>query len=211
MNLPLCPTPLPEDIAIQLRTLAATWAASPARPEPLPDVLDNWDALIAAWAEDDSLPLFARKFKDNRGAHLAHVSGRVVIPADNTPAHWAFAQALHGACPTLDDVRRSIEGNFIPVAMILSRAERQLAALTGSRTRSENLNAAGWKLAHIKPIGLKRAIALPDVPIERLREHFRLFMSPSNMFVVPLELAGLAETAEMVGAIVAWRTARRTR
>jgi hypothetical protein len=155
------------------------------------------------------MPLFARKFRVNRGAFLTHASGRVVIPADNTPAHWAYAQALRGVCPKLDDVRQSIASNRIPVAMIITPAERRLATLMGAQIRAENLNAAGWKLAHLTPIGLKGATALPDVPIGRLREHFRLFLSPSNMFVIPLALAGLAETAEAVEAIVAWRAARR--
>jgi hypothetical protein len=210
MTLPTCPTPLPSNVTDLLRALAAEWAASPARPEPAPDVLDQWDQLIAAWAADESLPLFARKFKGNRGAFLTHATGRVVIPADNTPAHWAHAQALRGVCPTLDDVRQSIAGNRIPVAMIMPPAERKLATLTGSRTKAENMNAVGWNLAHIKPIGLKGATALPNVPIARLREHFRLFMSPSNMFVIPLALAGLGETVEAVEAIVAWRAARRS-
>lgn len=190
MTLPTCPGLLPQDLVGPLRQLAVAWAASPARPEPTSAVLDQWDKLIAAWAADESLPLFARKFKNNRGAYFAHVSGRVVVPTDNTPAHRAYAQALRGVCPTLADVYRSIESNDIPVAMIVSRAERQLATLTGARTRSENLNAAGRKLAHIKPIGLRRAVALADVPIERLREHFRLFLSPSNMFVVPWRWPG---------------------
>jgi hypothetical protein len=210
MTLPTCPTPLPSNVTDLLRALAAEWAASPARPEPAPDVLAHWDQLIAAWVADDTLPLFARKFRGNRGAFLTHVSGRVVIPADNTPAHWTYAQALRGVCPTLDDVRRSMADNGIPVAMIMTPAERRLATLTGARTKAENMNAVGWKLAHIKPIVLKGATALPNVPIARLREHFRLFMSPSNMFVIPLALAGLAETVEAVEAIVAWRAARRS-
>jgi hypothetical protein len=42
---------------------------------------------------------------------------------------------------------------------------------------------------------------LADVDVDRLREHFRKFMSPSNMFVIPLKYAGLGELPEFCEAI----------
>lgn len=57
-----------------------------------------------------------------------------------------------------------------------------------------------WKVAHIDAVGLGNR-ALVDIGESTLRQHFRKLMTPSNMFVVPLKYAGLAELPEFCQAI----------
>src|SRR5579863_6499390 len=82
-----------EEIADLIKHLAHLWAQDPGRPRPTPQVSQHWDSLIAAWAEDGSLPLYVRKAGESRGSVMVHRSGRRLIPTDNSPAQWAFARA----------------------------------------------------------------------------------------------------------------------
>lgn len=192
---------LPPDLLQLVQRLADAWAVHPDRPSPRPDVLERWDALIAAWADDVSLPLFIRKVARDRGCALLHPSGRMIVPTDNSPAQWAFGKALRGEMPSLEEVRRAVDDDQIPVAMVLTVTERATAKFRRTLTAVDNLNAAGWKLGHIQRVGLGRRARLPDVAELDLRQHFRRFLSPRNMFVVPTTYAGLAELPEMCRAM----------
>lgn len=195
--LPQCPKTLPPDLTEPLRILAAAWAESELRPRPAPDVVKHWDELVQAWAADPALPLFIRKSSDNRGSLLRHVTGRQIAPVDNSPAVWAFACALRGEKPMLDEVAAAIQSNRVPVAMVLKAVERAQASLTCTLRAEHNLNTAGWKLAHIEPVGLRMTRAVEDIELARVQSHHRLLMSPSNMFLVPREWAGLGELPEV--------------
>ena len=84
--------------------------------------------------------------------------------------------------------------------MVLKGHEKKTARLIATLAKRDNLNVAGWKLAHIEPIGLQKL--QPDVcSIERLQRHLVSFLSPSNMFAVPKQWAGLGEVPEFVVAI----------
>ena len=200
-NIPTCPSILPFALEEPLRQFANSWVNSEYRPKPASDILNHWDQLIREWAECKDLPLFIRKPTLGRGQYLKHVSGRDFVPVDNSPPHWSLIQALKGQKPTLFEIREAIDKDLIPVAMILKKTEKESARLTHTRTQGENLNHHGWKLAHIEPVGLNTRIDLKDVPLSTLKEHFIKLMSPSNMFLIPLSLAGLAETEIMIEAI----------
>jgi len=135
---------------------------------------------------------------------IAHESGRALVPCDNTPAHWSFCLALRGNSPSPDQIAKDLEEDQIPVAMAFHKQERATAKYRGTRNRSENLNALGWKLAHIARVALRGRGPLESRPLASLEDHFVRFMSPRNMFVVPLPWAGLAETEEMTAAIKSW-------
>ena len=199
--LPVCPDTLPHDLQEPLKQFARTWAASSLRPAPDFQTLAHWDTLITQWSQTPDLPLLIRKPSAGRGQFLHHPSGRILVPVDNSPPHWSFLLALQGETPDLDAVRTALNNDQIPVAMILKKKEVEQAQLKHTRTKSENLNSAGWKLAHIQPVGLNNRLSLCELPIELLREHFIRLMSPSNMFVVPLSLAGLGEMPVMIDAI----------
>ena len=116
---PSAPAQLPGEMPELLRRLADLWAQDPGRPRPSPTVVEHWDSLIARWADDSSLPLLVRKPANNRGAVLVNGAGRKIIPADNSPAQWAFALAVLGETPSLAWVNEQLSADAIPIAMIL--------------------------------------------------------------------------------------------
>ena len=59
----------------------------------------------------------------------------------------------------------------------------------------------GWKVAHIDGVGLGNRTTVAELSESTLREHFRKLMRPSNMFVIPLKYAGLAELPEFCEAV----------
>jgi hypothetical protein len=196
-----CPDRLPQDIVALIEQFGRAWAGSPLRPRPSPAVMAQWSVLLEAWVEDEGLPLFVRKHSGNRGSVILHASGRALVPCDNSPAQWAFVMATAGECPTLPDIKSMFAEDAIPVAMIQKAAERASAKQRCTLSRQFSVNHHGWKLAHIQQIGLNERTAISEVPMERLVSHFRALISPSNMFVVPLAWAGIAEIEAVCRAV----------
>jgi hypothetical protein len=162
-------------------------------------IMRNWERLLDAWIADESLPLLIRKFRQNRGSMVRTAFGRSVVPTDNSPAQWAFAVAYQGECPKISDVASLLTDGRIPIAMALSSgAEKNGAVYRGLRGRCPGTAEAGWKLAHITPVGLRGRGALDGYGREALERHFRLLMSPANMLVLPAAWAGLAEVNEFL-------------
>jgi hypothetical protein len=89
----------------------------------------------------------------------------------------------------------------VPVVMIQKGVEKPLARYHCFLRKEFNVNEFGWKLAHVKPVGLNNRASLADQSIERLQAHFRVFMSPANMFVVPSAWSGLAEVESVINAV----------
>jgi hypothetical protein len=203
MTFPIAPFELPSELAQPLLQVALAWANHPKRPKPRTEVLEHWDHLIADWTADIALPLFIRKVANNRGSAVQHPSGRTLVPSDNSPAHWALALAVLGEMPTLAQVREMIAHDKIPVAMVLKGRERTIAQFVCTLNQVINPNAAGWKVAHIRAIGLASRTPIDQVSESALRDHFQRFLTPRNMFLVPRAYAGLGELPEMCSAIEA--------
>lgn len=204
MVLATCPGKLPEDLAKLVAQFAAGWAASTARPCPAPHVLDHWTQLVHAWAEAPDLPLLLRKHRSDRGTLIEHASGRTLIPSDNSAAHWAYSLASEGECPTLDDIRSWFACDRVPVVMIQKTVEREKASHHCRLSPAHDVTEKGWKLAHIDPVGLNTRVPLAALPIETLKTKFINLVSPRNMFVIPSEWGGLAETAPVIETMKAW-------
>ena len=181
-----------------LYELGRKWADDPARPRVNPNTQADWTKLIEEWAGDSTVPLLVRKSNKNRGALICGAEGRLLIPTDNSPAQWAFAWAVEGACPKLDQVHSLLQRGDLPVAMILNKDERERALYRGIGRLCLNTSTRGWKLAHIEGVGLNRSGKIESFPLSDIRTHFTKFMSPSNMFVVPAKLSGLAEVQVFV-------------
>jgi hypothetical protein len=194
------PTLTPRSIADGLTSAATGWAADPVRPSITPAVLAHWDMLLDEWGAADDLPLFVRKFNDNRGHELKHRSGRTIVPTDNSPAHWSVMSAFAGERPTLDDVRGLLQRDRIPVAMAFRRTEKDGARYRCTRSELPNPNQLGWKVAHIDDVGLGYTGDICDVAVPTLAAHHKRFLTPSNIFLVPKEYAGVAETPEFIQA-----------
>jgi hypothetical protein len=199
MALHQCPNQLSADLLKPLELLARAWATSPIRPHLLPQVVEAWDRVISEWADDDSLPLLVRKANGNRGHAMSHESGRIVVPVDNTSAQWVFRCAADDIVWSLDDVRNRF--GEIPVAQALNtrNGEKSGATYFSCNSKKKGTSAMGWRLAHIDPVGLHSQ--WQDCSLEELKVHFSLLMSPSNMFVVPMSLAGLAEVPEVIHSV----------
>jgi hypothetical protein len=69
----------------------------------------------------------------------------------------------------------------------MRKQERQNARFRCTRGKSAQLNALGWKVAHLRDVGLGYRVELRSAPIQALAGHFLRFMSPGNMFLVPLQ------------------------
>lgn len=202
-TLPACPNPLPIDLDSELKRLAVLWAKHSTRPRLDPKVSAHWDRLLELWISDESLPLFIRKREKGiaRGEITFHDSSRELVTTDNSPASWSYMAAFSGQRPSLDDVRRELDGDAIPVAMVVDREMRARARYKCCRISATSPNKLGWKVCHKRGVGLHGRTSLKQRPITDLYEHFRNFMSPSNIFLVPLFLGGLGEVPHFIEAI----------
>ena len=191
--LPTCPNEMPPEIMKAAEALALAYTKSQLRPRLEQPVLRHWDKLIDDWSDDESLPLFIRKQRANRGSLVKHLGrGRVLVPCDNSPAHWAVASAFsEGLVVTLNTIR--VTYHEIPAAMILTAVESKTAQFKATLLRKHNVNAYGWKLDHIQDVGLNSRAAIERMEMESLKQHFRLLMKPSNIILVPMALKGLGD------------------
>lgn len=137
---PLSRSPLPLEPSATLTRFAEGWMQSPMRPHPAPEVLARWDALLSQWIEEPTISLLIRKYNDNRGHALHHSYGRILVPADNSPAQWVFALALNGYCPSLEQLSLQLTTGELPVAMALGTKERE-GAVCCINTRYERIGA----------------------------------------------------------------------
>ena len=97
-RLPTSPSVLPGAIDALLSQLADAWAGSEIRPKVPADISAHWDALIEECLASKDLPLFVRRWgrAEARGQIVQHISGRQLVPSDNTLANWVFVQAYAG-------------------------------------------------------------------------------------------------------------------
>jgi hypothetical protein len=198
--IPRAPTIAPESIRTGIALAAEAWFRDPGRPRIDEGVVRQWDELLHSWAESDDMPILVRKARGNRGHAVIHQSGRILVPADNSPAHWTIALAFSACCPSLADVREALRSDGIPIAMVLKADEKLGAAYRCTRQAAHGPNDQGWKVAHIHDVGLGFTGNIQDLPPPVLMSHFLRFLSPGNMFLVPKEYAGIAETPEFLEA-----------
>jgi hypothetical protein len=180
--------------------LVKLWVQNRESPRPRTDVRRHWETLIEDWANTDSLPLYVRKARGNRGSIIRHEEGRSLVPTDNSPAIWAFVLACTGEKPSLKKIKNMVDGDHIPIAFTLSSEEKKRPGYncTLSELMKNYPNSAGWKFAHIQDVGLKSRRQLVKLDISRLKNHFKNLMTPSNMFVFPKKYGGLAELPEFI-------------
>ncbi len=203
MSFPTCQSLSPLMVS-HIQELALDWADDPARQRVARDVTAHWDRLLNDWAADISLPLLVRKFSttEGRGNTVQHASGRVLVPADNSPAHWAFALAYFGVTPTLEDIHKWFDSDAIPVAWIFKTEERATATYLGKNASIRYITEHGWKVCHKQSIGLARRGSISRVPETDLKHHFIHFLAPSNIFVIPKTVGGLGELPHFIETIV---------
>ena len=199
--LPQCPEELPFELVDPVISWAKTWLNSDVRPRPSQKAVSHWDKLIKAWALEPGFPLFVRRFNDTymRGSLIRHVTGRILIPTDNTPSHWMFHEAYHGELISLEALSSLLEEDRIPIAMMLKREEQRVATKK-CIGRKGLVNDSGWKLCHIEPVKIGRG-DIVELPIEALIQQHIRFLSPGNMFVVPKVVSGLGELPVVIDTL----------
>lgn len=189
-----CPEKLPEGVTETIRSLAEEWLASDDRPVVNQDILSHWDKLIEEWVKDKNMPLIVRSPKFVTGSLRLHENGRKLIPADNSPAAWVMTVAERGELLSLRDIEELIRKDEIPFSFAVSAKDKPSTTYFCNLAKiRDNPNARGWKVAHIEGIGMNRRDEIEQIPIKILEDHFRKFMNPRNMFMIPKQLAGLAE------------------
>jgi hypothetical protein len=186
------------ELTQKLGEIGKFWASSPDRPSIQPDMKHHWDTLIDDWANSD-IPLVVRKGGGVRGGIVRHSRGRTIILSDNSPAQWVFMRAYQQTRPSLDEIPSLLRK--IPFAFVATRADKSKTTYKGTLQVGDNLGNRGWRLCHIKPIGLRTREPVQSLPIEKLLDHFRLLLKPSNFFLVPLSRAGLGELSEVIDEV----------
>ncbi len=184
-----------EELRGPLADLGRLWAASTHRPRVAPDILDEWDDLLACWLRSE-LPLVLRD-GSRRGQVVKHTSGRDLIFGDNSPANWAFALALKGEIPDLTKVTLANIGERIPLSFV---AQGDAA--------KRNLNKAGWKVCHIEPVSDRQRIRFETSDLDRAEAAFLRFLSPRNIFLIPKQISGAGELPEVIQAIAEFEKQR---
>ena len=208
------PTPhLEESLRQKARELGVAWASSNVRPRIAPESLRHWDFLIDQWIADADMPLAVRKqtSASARGGFIRHRTGREIIVTDNAPAQWAFTCAFENRNYSLAEVKMLLEEHKIPFAFASKKLDRVQENYKYRGTVSSckvDLNKVGWKLCHIDGVGLNSRLQIEELPIEDVKRHFRLLISPRNQFLIPKEWAGLGELEEVIEEI---RTCEKAR
>jgi hypothetical protein len=189
-----------DELSQALSELGRKWAHSEFRPRISDVVKTHWDALLDEWVSSD-LPLIVRKGGGVRGSVIVHGAGRKIVISDNSPAQWAFNRAFARHFYTLTDIRGFIDSDTIPHCFATKIAEKPLMSYKCTLSSFDKINKLGWKLCHIRSVGLNTKTPIQKLPMELLHRHFRLLMAPSNHFVVPLIWAGLGEVPELIKEI----------
>ncbi len=190
---------LDEYSRVALRRLASNWRESPTRPNISGHDALRWHGLAQEWVHDRTMPLLVRRPRCGRGREIAHPSGRVLVPTDDSPAMYLLSLAMEQRRPSLEALRYALETARLPIAGALTAEEREHARYRGTVNDMDapNLNEMGYTVCHITQVGLRR-VALEERTEVELVAHSLLLLSPVNMFVVPKEYAGLGELPEFI-------------
>lgn len=200
----LCRSVVPDPMKGMITELGRLWAKYPHRMRPRAYAVRHWDRLVSDWSEDPSLPLYVRKPSLGRGKEIPHEqSGRRIVFTDNSPARWAFLMAWQGRTPSIKEIAEMVRNDQIPVTQARSKKEIRMAHYIRTLDAFENENPISkeWKVGHIDQVGLKIQGNPTRLGLRILQQHFMRLMSPSNMFVVPKDYAGLAELPEFIRQI----------
>ena len=111
---------------------------------------------------------------------IVHESGRRLIPTDNSPAHWIFANAISNISYSIEEIAEQIDNHLIPFEYT-------------KINKDFNLNNKGWKVCHIESVGLNIRTPIENISLDILKIKSKLFLLPSNIFLIPKEWGGLAE------------------
>ena len=179
-----------EEIRMKIKEIGTLWHNSPNNPQIEVDVLENWNNLIEEWIADKDMPLIIRKETNKRGQSFMHPCGREIIVSDNTVAIWVYSNVLKGTVFTLSQIKELLSQKELPMVFMATKEIKANAKYTkplGSYALSN------WKLCHIHPVGFNTNTNIEDFKIYDIEDHFRKYVNPNNMFVLPKEIGYLGE------------------
>lgn len=179
-----------EEIRMKIKEIGILWRNSPNNPLINVEVLVNWNNLIEEWIADKDMPLIIRKETNKRGQSFVHPCGREIIVSDNTVAIWVYSNVLKGTVFTLSQIKDLLNQKELPVVFMATKEIKEKAKYTkplGSNALSD------WKLCHIQPVGFNTNTSIEDLEISDIEDHFRKYVNPNNMFVLPKEIGYLGE------------------
>lgn len=179
-----------EEIRQKIKEIGVLWRNSSYNPQIDNEVLKNWGNLIEEWIADKDMPLIIRKETSKRGQSFKHPCGREVIVSDNTVAIWVYSNVLKRRVFTLSQIKKLLKENELPMVFIATKDIKANAKYTKPLGSNALLD---WKLCHIEPIGFNTNTAITDLNISDIIDHFRNYVNPNNMFVLPKEIGYLGE------------------
>lgn len=178
------------EIRMKIKEIGALWHDSPNNPQIDIEVLRRWDNLIEEWIADKNMPLIIRKEANKRGQSFVHPCGREIIISDNTVAIWAYNNVLKGTVFTLSQIKELLSQKELPMVFMATKEIKANAKYTkplGSYAMPD------WKLCHIQPVGFNTNTSIENLEISDIENHFRKYVNPNNMFVLPKEIGYLGE------------------
>lgn len=179
-----------EEIRMKIKEIGTLWRNSPNNPQIDAEILKNWNNLIEEWIADKDMPLIIRKETSKRGQSFMHPSGREIIISDNTAAIWVYNNVLNRTEVTLSRIKDLLSQNELPMVFIVTKEIKDKAKYTeplGKFAMPE------WKLCHIQPVGFNTNTSIEGLEISDIENHFRKYLNPNNMFVLPKEIGYLGE------------------
>lgn len=179
-----------EEIRKKIKEIGILWRNSPNNPQINVEVLDNWNKLIEEWIADKDMPLIIRKETNKRGQSFVHPCGREIIISDNTVAIWVYSNVLKGRLYTLPQIKELLSRNELPMVFMSTKEIRANAKYTKQLDRYA---LSGWKLCHIQPVGFNTNTSIENLEISDIEDHFRKYVNPNNMFILPKEIGDLGE------------------
>lgn len=179
-----------DDIREKMKELGQLWHNSPNNPLIDDEVLRKWGNLIDEWVVDEDMPLIIRKETSKRGQSFTHPCGREIIVSDNTVALWVYSNVLKGKVFTLLQIKELLRQNELPMVFMATKEIKAKAKYT--KPLSSNA-LADWRLCHIEPVGFNTNTRIENLEISDIEEHFRKYVNPNNMFVLPKEIGYLGE------------------
>ena len=179
-----------DDIRQKIKEIGLLWRNSPHNPSIDREVLKKWENLIEEWIEDETMPLIIRKETSKRGQAFNHPCGREIIVSDNTVAIWVFSNVLNGKVFTLSNIKELLHNNELPM-VFMATSEIKKKAKYKKPLGCHSL--PNWKVCHICPVGFNTNTNIENLDISEIKEHFRKYVNPNNMFVLPKEIGSLGE------------------
>ena len=181
-----------EKIRSQIKELGKIWRESEHNPKASSIIVNSWDNLVSEWIKDKSLPLIIRRSKELRGHVYHHCSGREIVISDNTVAIWVSYHVINGKTISLSEIRKLLDNKELPITLSFDGKKKEKDGATYTKTLG-NYELKGWRVCHIEPVGFNSNKTIKELSIIEIKEHFKKYASPSNMFVLPKEIGDLGE------------------